>query len=339
MKSRVTSRDVAKEAGVSQTLVSFVLNGTEGKNIKPETRERVFEAAKKLGYRVNINAKNMRSQSSSAIGIISGWQTSSFVFAPLVDGIKSVCSEIDLSMVLCSGKRDVDGEYDFKKYYMQNRIDGVIFISYVGIAEEGIIEELIASQIPFVCVKGAKDIESISSIDVDYVQSARLAVSYLAECGYKDICYVLKKKTKDLNYAEAERLQGCIEAAGECGINLIQYEGFIGCENDNDFYTASDQLLNSGINFDAFLSTSFECFCVMKMSAKRGIKIPERFGVMSLDNETYVKFLYPSLTTIDEPLYDMGITAMKMLLSYIKSGAQAKKAALPAGISVRESTK
>lgn len=339
MKNRVTSRDVAREAGVSQTMVSFVLNGAKEKNIKPETRTRVLEAAKRLGYRVNINAKNMRSRRASAIGIISGWQTSSFVFAPLIDGIRSVCSENDLSMVLCSGTRDEDGEYDFKKYYMQNRIDGVIFISYVGIKKDGIIAELIDSQIPFVCVKGARDIENISSIDVDYAQSAGLAVSYLAGRGYKNICYVLKKRAEELNYAEAERLESCIKAAGEHGIDLIQYGGFIGCETTEDFYSSADALLSSDISFDAFLSTSYECFCLMKMSARRGIHIPERIGVMSLDNENYSEFLYPSLTTTDEPLYSMGAKAMSMLLSYIKFGPHIEKEALSAEITVRESTK
>lgn len=339
MKRKVTSRDVAKEAGVSQTMVSFVLNNAKGKSIKSETRERVLEAAQKLGYRVNINAKNMKQQSSSAIGVISGWATSSFVFAPLIEGIRSVCNEKDLSMVLCSGNRGEDGDYDFKKYFMQNRIDGIIFISYVGIKEDGIIAELINSKIPFVCVKGAKDIENVSSIDIDYVQSARQAVNYLADCGYRDICYVLKDKADKLNYAERERLDACIVSAKERGINLIQYDGFIGCETADDFCNGAEVLLDSGKEFDAFLSTSFECFSLMKVCAKRGINIPGNLGVMSLDNENYVDFLYPSLTTTDEPLFEMGNKAMQMLLSHIQSGSDTEKIELSAKISVRESTK
>lgn len=339
MQKKVTSHDVAREAGVSQTAVSFVLNNTKGKSIKPETRQRILDAAHKLGYHVNINAKNMRQQRAGAIGVISEWAISSFVFAPLVEGIKSVCGKRDLSIVLCTGKQDGNGEYDFKKYFMQNRIDGVILISYVGINKTGIISELIDSGIPFVCVKGAKDIETVSSVDVDYTQSTRLAVGRLAEGGCKRICYILKNKPDKLNYAERERLAACIEMSKELGIELILYEGFIGCMDTEDYNKSADALIGSGIKFDAFLSTSFECCCMMRRCAGHGIRIPEDLSVMSLDNESYADFLYPPLTTTDEPLFEMGSEAMQMLLLHMGSDSAPNKKEMPAAITVRQSTK
>ena len=83
-KRKITSKDVAREAGVSQTLVSFVLNNAQDKKINPATREKVIETARRLGYRVNIHARNMRTSKAEAIGFLSEWDLTSFAAAPVL---------------------------------------------------------------------------------------------------------------------------------------------------------------------------------------------------------------------------------------------------------------
>lgn len=337
MKKRVTSRDVAKSAGVSQSLVSLILNDVPGKKINPGTRKKVLETAKELNYTININARNMKNRKAGAIGLLSSWDTGSFVFPPVIKGIQSVCSENDLGVVICTGKKDPSGNPDFIQYFHQNRIDGLIFVSYVGITREGVIDELIKHGIPFVCIIGARDIPGVSCVDVNFIESGYLAVKHLARKGYKNIAYILPHTMEVLQYGETERLEGCMKAASELGINIKIIDKLTGIETEEKYLEAACKFLKN-MDFDAIIAISFPCFMILKAAAHLGIKVPDLLGVISLDNEAYAPYLSPSLTTIDEPLFDIAKRATNILIENMEGKKNCSKVELPPLLSVREST-
>lgn len=335
MKKTITSVDVAKAAGVSQSLVSLVLNNTPNKKIKPETRELIIETASRLGYRVNINARNMKSKKANAIGLLSSGYMASFAFSPLIDGIHSVCAQNDLGLLICPDYKSPEGTYSFKEYFLQNRIDAVIYMSYVGVKRDGIIDKLISMDIPFVCIVGARDLPEVSCVDVNFVEGGYKAVSHLVDSGYKHVIHILKEKVENLNYAERERMQGCIQAAEEHNIELTMFEGFIG--GYDKYSEGAENLLDLGSDFGV-VATSYECYCVLKAAAHRGIRVPEQLGIISLDNEQYAPYLFPSLTTIDQPSFDMGAMGMSMLLDRMNGRLDVQKHELSPHLSIREST-
>lgn len=337
MKRKITSRDVAKEANVSQSLVSLILNNVPGKKIKLETREHVLEVASKLGYKINVNARSMKSSKASAIGLLSLYATDSFVFPPVINGIKSVCFENDLGVIICSNKKNSYDSYDFIDYYLQNRIDGLILIAYVGIGNDGIINELIKADIPFVCIIGARDIEGVSCVDVNFIESGYIAVKHLIDNGYKDIAYILEDKVELLNYAEKERLEGCNKAAKENNVQIHLIEDFIGISGEENNIKIANNILEFK-RVDSVISTSYKSFIFLKAAAKKNINIPQSFGVISLDNELYAPYLFPALTTIDEPLFEIANTATRILLEKIQGEGICKKEEVHPNISIREST-
>lgn len=338
MKNRVTSSDVAKEAGVSQSLVSLILNHVPGKKIKPETREHVLDVANRLGYRANINARNMKGNCARAIGLLSSWEAGSFVFPPVINGIKSICFENDLGLVICSGSKGMEDGYDFMDYYFQNRIDGLVYISYVGVKDDDVIEALSKTGIPFVCIIGARDLPGVSCVDVSFLESGYMAVNHLVDNGYKSIAYLLERRNEDLNYAEKERLEGCIRAAKERNVQIRQFESFIGISGEEGYLKAADELIDCGY-IDAVVATSYKCFTVLKAAARRKLSVPEALGVISLDNELYAPYTFPSLTTIDEPLFDIARMATKILLEKISGDGVCKKYEISPVLSVRDSTR
>lgn len=332
---RITSRDVAKKAEVSQSLVSFILNNATDKKIRPETKARVLKVAKELGYQINYNAKNMKSSKASAIGLLSYWDASSFVFPSVVKGINSVCIKNDVGVYICSGKKNSSGNYDFVDYYLQNRIDGLLYISYVGVERKGIIAELEKAGIPFVCIIGARDIPNVSCVDVSFTESGYMAVKHLVSKGYKRIAYIPDAEFETMNYAEKERIAGSQKAAAEHGVQLnvgvpIQYEGKLKNLVIEEFFQK--------LTYDSVISTSLNCFGILKGAAQKGIKVPEQLGVISLDNEIFAPYLYPSLTTVDEPLEEIARMSTSILMDKIINNTICMKTEISPGLSQREST-
>lgn len=234
MAKKVTSRDVAKAAGVSQSLVSLILNNVPDKKIKTETRELVLKTAKQLNYTVDINARNMKNRRAGAIGLLSSWDAGSFVFPPIIKGIQSVCSENDLGVVICTGKEDISGQKDYISYFLQNRIDALIYVSYVGVTYDGTIAELAEHGIPFVCIIGARDIPSVSCVDVSFLESGYIAGKHLVEMGYGKIGYIIVSEREKEVYGERERFEGCKAAVLKSGKEFIEIRSLINFEGDKD---------------------------------------------------------------------------------------------------------
>jgi LacI family transcriptional regulator len=337
LSSKVTSRDVAKAAGVSQSLVSLILNNVQGKKIKSETRELVIETAERLNYKVNINARSMKNKKAGAIGLLSTWKANTFVFPYVIEGVKSVSSKNESGIVICTGKKRFTEKSDYVDYFLENRIDGLIYVSYVGVGREGVIEELENNNIPFVCVIGARDIREVSCVDVDFRKSGYMAGKHLADMGYKSVAYLSGISEGDLIYAEKERYEGCKRFMAENGMKIQFIDVLKGTEGEKNMIMKAEELLKNR-SFDAVVSTSYICFIVLKACANSGVKVPDELGVISLDNELYAPYLYPSLTTIDEPLFEIAIKASSVLFEKINGRNICVKEEIPPLISVREST-
>ena len=277
---KVTSKDVAMTSGVSQSLVSLIINNVPDVKIKAETRQHVLEIAKKMNYRVNMNARGMKSNKATAIGLLSSWDTNSFVFSPVIKGVQSVCEENDFSVVMCTGKKSVDGVADFITYYQQNRIDGLIYISYVGVNSDGVINSLQQHNIPFVCVIGARDIVGVSCVDVSFLKSGYLATLHLIERRYDKIGYFHSNNLELLNYAELERLQGCREAAKDKDTTLLDIH------LHNEFHDMNEEdMVKVVANYlklnqtNAIIGTSYICYIILKAAARLGINVIGRAHV------------------------------------------------------------
>jgi len=337
MNKKITSKDVAKAVGVSQSLVSMILNQVPNKKIKAETRELVLGTAKRLNYTVNMNARNMKNRKAGAIGLLSTWDANSFVFPPVIKGVQALCAEKDTGVVICTGKKGLSANPDYIDYYFQNRIDGLIYVSFVGVKYQGVIEELTTNEIPFVCIIGARDLPGVSCVDVSFLESGYLAAKHLVSKGYKAIGFIASKNFRELCYAENERFEGLKKVCLENGINLAVENIFEDANDEISMIEAAKVYLEQG-SCDAVVATSYNCFIILKVASMLGLKVPEALGVISLDNELYAPYLFPALTTVDEPLYDIARRATSILFENINGDKVCKKLELLPFLSEREST-
>jgi LacI family transcriptional regulator len=331
----VTSRDVAREAGVSQSLVSLVLSNKAGKKIRPQTRAHVLAVARELGYRPNLQARAMKLRKARAIGLLSTWDTGSFVFPPVVNGLKEICDREGMALTLCTGRADTGGVPDYVAYYLENRIDGLVYLSHVGVTSEGTIARLMESRIPFVCAIGARDLQGVSSVDVDFLHNGRLAAEHLLATGCRHpLLYV----PQPANYAERERCAGFTEAFDARGLQVRRMDAGATARTGNALVDTLRAQLRAYPQTDGFCACTHTAWHMLKAAALEGWPVPHRLRVISMDNDFYAPYLTPSLSTVDEPLEDIGREAGDMLLGLMDGTAPGEKRALPLRVTVRASS-
>ena len=305
LKKKVTSIDVAREAGVSQTMVSFVLNNVKDVSIKPETRQKVLEAARKLNYQMNYNARTMRSNKAFAIGLMIDWMSQSTVFQECVSAAKIKCEKDDIALILCTGAKGSENTEDYIRYYNQSRIDGLIYVTYIDI-DHGVLDKIKRSGIPFVCIKAPIDYEGTAVIDTDYFHQGYTISKHMAEQGYKKIAFISDNfDYSRMDYGWRQRYDGVKQAIKDSGKNDITFiEGLLPAaistlrpEKENvdialDFLKSHD--------VDAIIDISSTCNTFISAAKLLDIKVPQELGLASYDDNGAAKYSYPSITTMHE---------------------------------------
>lgn len=332
-KKSVSSRDVAREAGVSQATVSYILNDVKNISIKPETRAAVLEAVRKLNYHPNEIARGMRLDRSMSIGIITERNVTNFYFMRTLEGIKDVAQKSNYSITLLFEKYDGSAEAELIRYYESRRLDGVIFVFASPKTE--IITQLNENEIPFVVVDAHNVENDLYQVSTDHLNRIFEVVKLLKDKGSKKISYVGPKpkaapddRTTIFNDALAQYGYQCSDEL----INLSIHE-------ENEIITMITNLLESENRPDALLAGTprfglFAARCAQSLS----IKVPDQIRIVALGTSNFYNVSYPPLTAVELPLYEMGFNSASMLISMLDGKQIVKKVILPSELIIREST-
>ncbi len=306
-------KDVAREAGVSIATVSRVLNDIDVVN--EDTKKKVKDAITKLAYRPNIVARSLKTQKSSTIGIIIPDISNQF-YPEIVRGCEDVANIYNYNIMLCNADLDVEKEMEALKILKEKMIDGVIYMS--NSIEHNIIDLIKELQLPTVLVE-TTDAEGIfPSVTIDNVMAAADAVKYLANKGNKKIAYV--GTTIEKVNALAKRYAGYNKGLEEIGIALDEELVYFGGVKARDGYTGINTILDKGKGVDAVFCASDEiAMGVINALRDRAIKVPEDIDVMGFDDIYSASIFYPKLTTVAQPMYDMGSVSMRMLIKAINN--------------------
>ena len=202
----VTIKDVAKEAGVSVGTVSNVINNVQ---VKPSTKEKVEEAIKKLNYEPNIYARGFKMNRTNTVAVILPTIWNPF-FSELAYNIEKNLRKAGMKMIICNSNKDNKAEVEYISMAKQNKMDGIIAITYSD------IDEYVSERIPFVSIDRyfSKDITYISS---DNFQGGKLAAEKLIEAGCKNIAYI--GRGSKIDNATRKRKEGFISYCTENNIN------------------------------------------------------------------------------------------------------------------------
>ncbi len=326
-------KDVAREAGVSIATVSRVLNDIDVVN--DETKKKVNNAIKKLDYRPNIVARSLKTQKTRTIGIVVP-DISSQLYPEIVRGAEDVANIYNYNVILCNTDRDTQKEIEYLRVLREKMVDGVIYMSH-SLADE-ILKLLNDLNLPTVLIESKGQDDKLPSVVIDNVKAAYDAVTYLIEKGNKKIAFV--GTNPDLQNASGLRYVGYKKALEENNIelneNLISFGGLKAIDGSEGI----DKIMKNE-KFDAVFCASDEvAMGVINTLRENKIKVPKEVDVVGFGNIYSSSIYYPKLTTIDQPMYDMGSVGMRMLIKIInKKEVDAEHYVLGHSIVERESCK
>lgn len=312
--TKIGIRDVAKAAGVSVTTVSHALNPVGGARVKTETREHIRAVAKDLGYAPNRLASGLRNHRSQILGLVSDEITTTPFAGAMIRGAQDAAYERGYVVMVVNSGLDPELENREIRTLQQHQVDGIV---YARMYHQGVSlpEELGA--LPTVLLDAVTADRSISSVVPDEVAAAETAVEALVNAGHARIGML--NNVDDIP-ATHGRLQGYRNALGRHGVQFNPELVTSGVADTPGGREAALELLRRPER-----PTALFCFSdrvamgAYQAAAALGLRIPEDLSIVGTDNlELIAAALWPGLTTVALPHYEMGRWAVTRLLDDIE---------------------
>lgn len=328
--ANATIYDVAGAARVSLATVSRVLNNPE--KVNEETRKRVLDVIKKLGYRPNAIARGLASRKTTTVGVVVS-DISRASVSQMIGGIMDIAKQYSYSIKIFS-MHDESNINDFARNVVSEQVDGVIFLN-----DELAMEQMVTlkqifddSSIPFVLSNVVWDDESIPAVNIDFEKAGYEVTKQMIEAGRKNI-YLLStvRRYSVNNLKEAGYTKAMEEAGLEPKIFRTSGDPYINRQHFNEFF--SNHLVDGVLSVRDSIAVSF-----MNIAQENGKRVPEDILVCGFQNTKYAQLSRPTLTSIDMPVYDLGAVAMRLLTKYMKEEpVEQSKVVLPHTIMYRGS--
>jgi LacI family transcriptional regulator len=307
----VTISEVAARAGVSTATVSRVIAGTAP--VSDGLRDQVFRAARELDYRPNRVARNLRVRATRTIGVVIPDILNPF-FTSVVRGIEDVLQSEDYTLLLGNSDGQGDREHLYLDTLRAEGVAGILFVPSNG--QKDAYRSLGRAGIPLVAID-----RSPLGLDVDLVtvtneEGAHSAVAHLLAVGWKRIALIAGPG--HLNVAQ-ERQAGYERALREAGIaldpKLVRQADF----REQGGYDAMRSLLALPDRPTAvFVANNLMAMGALHAIGDAGLKIPADIGIVSFDDVPWGPWLQPPLTVVDQPTYDLGASAARILINRLR---------------------
>lgn len=328
MPRRVSIKDIAKIAGVSQSTVSRVIN--KPNEVSEELRKKVMRAIKMFDYTPNSVARGLRKGSTKVIGVIIPDITNPF-FPAIVRGIEDFLKKKGYSLILCNSDQDIEEEKKLLKLLYSKNVDGVIFTGSGEYNPE--IEIFMSRDIPLVFLDRIYNEKSSSYVIVDNVKGMFELMTYLVKRGYRS--FALLNGNKETFSAKA-RYEGFFKAVKEYDIK--DYEVIFG----QFTYESGHQMVEELSKIPEVLvcGNDLIAYGAIDKVEKLGLSIPEDVGVTGFDDISFSRHYKPPLTTVKQPAYELGKKAAELIFKMIESKKyKPKGVVLNPELVIRESTK
>ena len=299
--------DVANHANVSKATVSRVMN--ENPNVTNQIRQRVLQSIEELGYHPNANARNLANKTSNVIGLILPDITNPY-FPVIARGIEDAAHQEGFSLFISNTDNSPSIEQEYIKKMMSQQVGGIILIS--SILDEQKVNELRKLKIPFVLCDRFLTDTPFDTVSIDHYKASYEAVQYLIGKGHQKICHlsgpdiVQSAKMRKQAYSDVmdeHKLEKCIR------IGDFSYESG---------YHLMGSLLAESTPTAVFAANDLIALGAMNAIQGKKLRIPEDISVIGCDDILFAQMSNPKLSTISVPAYQIGVTAVDMLVERIR---------------------
>lgn len=304
-----TIKKIAELANVSTATVSKIINGKD-QYISEATRQKVLEIVEREGYIPNGVAKSLKMRRTKTIGIILP-DVMNLFFSELARGAEDAAEKEGYSVILCNTDNKELKEEKYLNILHEKMVDGIIMTA----AEGSMNKSVKISKTPMVLVD--RDIEldkPVGRITVNNEEGAFMATKFLIEKGCKNIGFISSEKK---NKPSAERLKGYRRALKENGLEVDEKKIFLQNFTIASGYEGVMALLERNKVDGIFCGNDLIAIGAIQALKENNLKVPKDVKVIGFDDISMSQFTDPPLTTIKQPIYQLGEEAVKMLVAII----------------------
>lgn len=331
-KQPLNLRQLAEYLHLSQTTVSLVLNNSPaGRSIPQHTRDRVFEAARRFHYRPNYFARSLRNSRSMSVGVIVPDQSDGY-FPVVMNAIEKRLLKAHYFYVTASHYRRPELVEEYSRRLLERAVDGLLLLDTPA---------QIQVPVPAVAVSAHNTAPGITNVILDHDRAARLALSHLQDLGHRRIAFMQGAHgITDAIY----RWKSILSVAEEMGIPVercLSMQLQEANQTPEGGYEVMRDLLKRTRDFTAvFCFNDISAIGAMRAIMDAGLRVPDDISVIGFDDIITAAFCKPSLTTVKQPLQEMGLKAAQVLLDRIANPSQEWPAeiVMEPELIVREST-
>nr|WP_211881368.1 LacI family DNA-binding transcriptional regulator [Pseudarthrobacter albicanus] len=326
-RSPVTRKDVARYAGVSTAVVSYVVNGGP-KKVAPATEAKVQDAIRVLGYRPNAAARALKLGSSETIGLVIPDNSNPF-FSLLAHAVEDAAAELGYALLLTNSDGNLAKERRNIRNLASRQVDGVVLASVLF---EPDLEALESAEIPAVLLNHGGNAPGFNSVGVDLAAGAKMAVDHLIGHGHTNIALAMGTNVaNDFDRREHGWLQA-LTAAGLPEGPIVR-----GDFTRSGGYAAGQRLLASPNRPTAiFASSDMQAIGILRAIHEAGLDVPGDIALTSFDGSAEAEYSWPALTTVEQPVRIMAEAAVSALVGTSR-GQEPEQRIFPTELRIRQS--
>ena len=314
---KITIKDIAEMANVSVATVSRVINN-KSKGVGEDTRKRILEIVEQYQYQPSAVARGLVTKKSKIIGLIIPDITNPF-YPRLAKGVEDEAHENGYNIILCDGNNSKEKETSYLDFLNEHYVSGIIYNNFHDISQT-ILNKIIKSSLPLVFIDSKMDVPGCKCVYLDNQLAMYNLIQYLIDMGHTRIGFMTGPYD---SYSTDERYKGYVKALAD---NQIPFDETLIIEGDyvlQEGYNAMGRLLERNTDMTVVAC----CNDLMAIGAlekliEEDIKVPDEISLVGFDNIDMTRLVRPKLTTVAQPIYEMGREAAKMIISIIEGKSQ-----------------
>ncbi len=328
----LTLEDIAHLSGVSRSTASRVINGDV--NVKEDTRRKVLEVINSYNFQPNLVARGLVTGRTNVIGVVIPVGVSVIFtdpyFSQFLQGVSAVCNSRNYSVMLWLAEPEYERSM-ISRILHNGLVDGVVVAK--TLINDPIVESLAASKLPFILIGKHPTVE-VDYLDVDNEKAAYMATMHLVRLGYKRIATIMGPQDQMVGH---DRYQGYLQALQESQISPRLELAVEGDFTEESGYSSMNRLLN--FKPDAvFVASDTMAYGAMRALREANLRIPEDVAVIGFDDIPASSKTIPPLTTVRQPISQMGSKAADVLINLIETDSRSnRKVIMDTELVVRES--
>ncbi|WP_117881998.1 LacI family DNA-binding transcriptional regulator [Aureibaculum luteum] len=311
--NKVTIHDIAKALDINSSTVSRALN--DSPRVTKKTKDKILKVAQEMGYQRNLLASNLRKNVTNTIGVVVP-RISRHFFSSVIQGVEETAYQAGFSVIICQSLEQLEREKNILETLAANRVDGVLISISMETMDYEHLEGLKNRGIPLVFFDRHCNIPGTNNVLIDDFKGGYDATQHLITKGCKNIVHFSGPQELEIY---KNRFRGYKEALKKNGIAFRDEYLISSRLMEQDGIDNIKKLLDKGIVFDAIFSANdVAAIGAIKCLIENKMKIPEDVAIVGFSNEPISTVINPTLTTINQPGFEMGKAATDLLIKNIK---------------------